>query len=647
MQLNSQKSLAIVFGSSKRIALLIISFAFSITLHAQVKISPNQKTATPTKKKISASGRTKAVSLNLPFFDDFSFTPTDDPNDTTSNYPLASLWQNSYSTWITSATGINLPTVNGAVLDGVDSLGRPYSDQVLANGFLDKLQSQPIDLSLAKVASGERAGVWLSFYYQCGGDGEQPDENDFLRLEFLDQDSTWVEIASIAPTANTSAQVFYDTMFQLNEARFFHETFQFRFRSFGRQSGPFDTWIVDHIWLDKGRGLGINRYPDDIALASTPTPLFGRYYAEPLPSFKLKDVLFSNVKFDVQNLQNEGENRSYELEAIIRTYKDSVLLNTDPVLLESVNMGPFLPFARKKIETANTLDPLLIDTTTAADWVDIDYKFRIFGDIGEQDPALFQPNDTVTAHYYLRNYYAYDDGSAEYSLFLAQPGNRLLYQFDIDTATRRFAGFDIYIPPFGVSENTRIDFIIYGHDDETNGPGDVLYTMPSKPIERTAVNEFQRFTIPESEQDVMVRGKVYVGWVAPVGTTFHVGLDRSNNTVDKIFQRTSGDWDVVDSFTGSVMIRPLFGRGIRIPTGIEEELVNTPLYPNPSRGEFFVDSRTEITAIINIAGQSIAYESEFFNDQKKIIMSQPAPGLYLVKMKKGSTLTVRKLLVTQ
>src|SRR5689334_10422909 len=75
----------------------------------------------------SPNGRTKAEHLTLPFWDDFSFTPVDDPNNPNSNYPLDSLWEYSNSTWISSAAGINPPSINVATFDGVDSIGRPYS----------------------------------------------------------------------------------------------------------------------------------------------------------------------------------------------------------------------------------------------------------------------------------------------------------------------------------------------------------------------------------------------------------------------------------------------------------------------------------------------------------------------------------------
>jgi hypothetical protein len=277
----------------------------------------------------------------------------------------------------------------------------------------------------------------------------------------------------------------------------------------------------------------------------------------------------------------------------------------------------------------------------------LDYKIWLEPTISTGEPEHFLVNDTISTRYRLENYYAYDDGSAEYSAQLTNGGNKLLYQFDIDTTQlRRFAGFDIFIPAFTVIENLRVNFFIYGHDEATNGPGELLYAMPSKLIARTPLNKFQRFTIPEGENEqVEVKDKIYIGWEAPVGVQFDVGLDKSNNTVDKIFTKTSGGWEHTDSYEGSLMIRPIFGIGVRIPTTVEDELVNTPLYPNPCKGEFFVDVRTEITGIINIAGQSISFDKESLGDQHKVTLHTSSPGMYLVKMRKGSKLFVRKLLV--
>src|SRR5687768_16973060 len=83
------------------IVLILLSLVISVDSFGQEQIFPIvRKAPTSSHRKTNPNARTKAASLELPFWDDFSFTPVDEPNDTTSNYPLDSLWENSNSTWI-------------------------------------------------------------------------------------------------------------------------------------------------------------------------------------------------------------------------------------------------------------------------------------------------------------------------------------------------------------------------------------------------------------------------------------------------------------------------------------------------------------------------------------------------------------------
>ncbi|RAV98060.1 T9SS type A sorting domain-containing protein [Pseudochryseolinea flava] len=651
MHFNIKNTIATTGKALHRHALVLMLMLLATSLgYTQIKVSPIERIPPTTASTPLSNARIKSVTLQLPFFEDFSTTPVDDPTNPESNFPLKSRWMKSSSTAITSATGINLPSINAAVFDGLDSTGRAYSSNQDANGYRDVLTSQLIDLGPVAVSNGERSTVLFTFYYQFAGNGEAPDKNDFLRLEFLNVDSVWKEVATIYPETIDAVNVFYDTTISVNQdVNFFHNEFQFRFRSFGGLQGPVDTWMVDHIYLNKGR-LSVDEKPEDIALSAPLTPLFGRYYSVPVGVFKLTKEKFSPITVAMQNLQDVAENRKVVATAAVKNYSDEVLEESysyGPLEAASVN---FLPFERKEASIPDNFieESSVIDTS---DWVDFDVTVWLdaFNTTTSEidEPLRYRVNDTLRTHYRLHNYYAYDDGSAEYSVELAQPGNRILYQFDIDsTQLRRFAGFDIFVPAFTVTDESRIDFIFYDHDTEKNGPGEAIYTMPSKVIARTPLNKFQRFTIPEGEEvQLEIKDKIYIGWVHPTFGKFNVGVDRSNNTVDKVFVAKGGEWFHTDKFVGSIMIRPLFGTGVRIPTGVEEDLTNVPLYPNPSRGEFFTDVRTEVTGIINLAGQAVPFSNEFFQDQRKITLQSPARGLYLVKLKNGSKVFVRKMLV--
>src|SRR5690606_38971621 len=89
--------------------------------------------------------------LSLPFFDDFSTRDT--------AFVDTSRWVNSNSVNISSGFGINAPSLNVLVFNGLDSMGLPYNavDKLL-NGYTDKLISARIDLS--NVVGADRDSVF-------------------------------------------------------------------------------------------------------------------------------------------------------------------------------------------------------------------------------------------------------------------------------------------------------------------------------------------------------------------------------------------------------------------------------------------------------------------------------------------------------
>src|SRR5690606_19922032 len=120
--------------------------------------------------------------LSLPFFDDFS-------KPVLTIYPDTNKWENGYSVWVNDGMAIRPPTINVATFDGLDSSGRAYNpNDILLTGYADNLTSHPIDLSEAALPVGERASVFISFFYQWYGHTEAPDDKDFLELDFKTAD---------------------------------------------------------------------------------------------------------------------------------------------------------------------------------------------------------------------------------------------------------------------------------------------------------------------------------------------------------------------------------------------------------------------------------------------------------------------------
>ncbi|MEO7992202.1 MAG: T9SS type A sorting domain-containing protein [Chryseolinea sp.] len=635
------------------IAMLLIVFSFiqPESTYAQLARFPvqrkNPSTISKSKKEVA---RTKAVSLSLPFWDDFSFTPINDTSNAESNVPLTSLWSKGGRVWINDGLGINVPTINVASFDGLDSLGLPYSDQVLANGFRDTLQSQPIDLSA--IIGADTNTVFLSFFYQWQGNGEPPDPTDYMRVEFKDSTDAWIDILTINTKSSFDKTVFYDTILQVKGKRFFHNSFQFRFKNYGRQSGPFDTWNIDYVYLNKGRTINDTSFPDQ-AVASSFSPLFGSYYAMPIKHF-FAALVIDSVEFDVNNLMNNTSDyisESYVAKARFTNHSNSSSVFSESILdLDRlVDDGLIEEFERTRVKLdnlPNPANPSQFNPSSDSIEVELNVKITSNGNTnGEADAFLpndLTVNDSISTRYYLDDYYAYDDGIAEYSVGLTHAGNRVAYQFtrpaNIPDSLAILNGFDIYFPRFGVTNSLTVDFVIYA--DDGGKPGDVLYTFPNYLIKQTGINVFQFVEIRET---VFVGNTYYVGWKAPVNGIVVVGLDVSNNTGEKMIVYTNGQWDINDAVEGSIMLRPHFGSAIY--TGIEDEKESLQIFPNPSKGEFFVKGKYDRLEIITVTGQSIPFISNPESENTRITIPNPTSGLYIVKIIKGNALQTKKIVI--
>ena len=114
---------------------------------------------------------------------------------------------------------------------------------------------------------------------------------------------------------------------------------------------------------------------------------------------------------------------------------------------------------------------------------------------GDYDSLKYQPidfrqNDTTRAEYVLSDYYAYDDGTAEYGASLVQPGSQLAYLFELNTnKLDTIVRVDLYFPKFGDETSQVMQLQILR--DLTNSPGSVLYTE-NITIQRSQQNKVWR-----------------------------------------------------------------------------------------------------------------------------------------------------------
>ncbi|MBT1712125.1 T9SS type A sorting domain-containing protein [Fulvivirgaceae bacterium PWU5] len=594
---------------------------------------------------------------SLPFWEDFSFTVINDTShyEYISDYPLDSMWYNSKSVLISNG-GWNAPSVNVATLDGLDLLGIPYSNDNMLNGFRDTLMSHAFEMTA--VPEAQRNTVFLSFFYQWQGHGEPPDPNDYLQLQFLNNDSIWENVMRILPKESFQPDVFYDTIIPISAAKYYHDEFQFRFLNYGRKSGPFDTWNIDYIYLNKNRALNDNSFPER-AIASPATQLFGQYYAMPIQHFREYDKTIGPVQFDVKNMKNQANaiSISYVVNGTFSNYSEGATTPYSTLVGQATikgELGGFMdPFERVRVNVPYENLPDTTNTSMfdpAADSIRIKLTLSVTGDTDDPQAPSFAPvdftsNDTLSVVYWLKDYYAYDDGTAEYSARMASPENKVAYAFDLAPGqTDTLAGFYAYFPVAGLTGNRSADFTIYGETDGLPDNNKVLYAITGKSIQRRDVNQFQRIDIPEV---VLVRDRFYIAFGNSAAS---IGLDVSQDTHDKIFDYVNQIWEPNDRITGSLMIRPIFGKGSgeNPVTGIDPEETATPVhcYPNPSNGSFYIDSRHhEVMRVISITGQPISFETEVKGDGQQVTLRQPVPGLYILQLRHGDSFWSHKILV--
>jgi hypothetical protein len=325
----------------------------------------------------------------------------------------------------------------------------------------------------------------------------------------------------------------------------------------------------------------------------------------------------------------------------------------NPVLDVNLGIGEALVYNEQRVFTLPTIpDPTTFDSS--ADSINIklniifdtkddliesqngDYDFDVF------NPITFRINDSISSYGILSDYYAYDDGEAEYGAGLNQPGAQLAYRFDMKTTERdTIVAVDIYFPRFGDESNQIIQFQIY--KDLTNSASDVLY-QGNIPIQRNSLNKFWR--IPFVELPIGVKDKFYIGWKQLSSATIAVGLDKNTDSGSMIYTNINGSWEQNTTLKGSLMIRPVFGpgKGEGVISGVEE---TTPLsvYPNPNSGTFYVSTAVQEAILFDTTGKRISINLEAETDRTRISIQSPVTGLFVLRTFQNNAWTSSKVVV--
>jgi len=173
-------------------------------------------------------------------------------------------------------------------LDAIDETGELYERASSALFTADFLTSEPINLGFAPSDN-----IWLSFFYQPGGLGDLPEENDSLTLQFYaPTESKWYSVWKAK--GNIIQQEFKPVIIRINQLRFLKKGFKFRFVNYASLSpnmndpsmnGNCDHWNIDYVLIDRNRNEADTLFPD-VAFRYPLRSILKTYEAMPWKQFR-------------------------------------------------------------------------------------------------------------------------------------------------------------------------------------------------------------------------------------------------------------------------------------------------------------------------------------------------------------------------
>ena len=287
-----------------RTCIYSIALFFCCSLHAQEFLRPLNSNINLSETGENIEGaqyRKAAITLQLPFIDDFSYS-------TKQIYPAQGIWSDEM-VFINSGMGRNPQSIGVATFDGLNKNGYPYLPGLTdpnRSEPADTLTSQAIDLHI--LASSSKTlqpsdSLALTFFYQARGWGESPDASDSLILDFYKpRQNKWesrVWFSRGNQNSNVKDTVFKYVMVRINDTAYFDPGFRFRFRNRATTSGNFDHWNLDYVYLNQGIFTGKPIY-DDVTFGYVPTSFLKEYAAMPYEQYQITDVA-DNLSVKIRN----------------------------------------------------------------------------------------------------------------------------------------------------------------------------------------------------------------------------------------------------------------------------------------------------------------------------------------------------------
>ena len=560
---------------------------------------PSQTTA-----KDSESWSKQENTGTIPFWDDFS------------KGIQPSKWEAKGASY-TKTIGNNAPSIGMVLFNGVDEAGKAYSLQEKDQGEGDYLSSMPLDLS--GIPAAQQSTVYLSFFWQAGGKAEVPDPNDRLTLQILSPEGTWLTIwEKRGGNAIDRTRFIQESLFIRPEWQ--HANFQFRFFSNGRQSGPFDSWLLDYIYLNSKRSSTDLAYPDR-ALTQGTTVRLGDFSAYPWELLqKNQKGKWSTAKSEFQNLENRFRAMAYSV-----TLRDSIGL----VLLPINSTTPFNPVPNA-LERRTIVSRSFTEIPVPSKPSEVNFETALITGDGllstingidtiRYAAVDFRSNDVVNTRFVLRDYFGYDQGVADYTAGINQRSGQLAVEYTTPEPVF-LKGISIDFSNYR-QVNQVLDLVVWSALDKKP-----LYSKEVVIPEKSPGQELHYFPLEEA---IPVSGTFYVGFTQFTNDFLQVGLDKGNDLGERIFYNVGGEWVKNTEVRGSLLIRPHVSLAGKTSVTIEN-LTSLRIYPNPTVNEVQVEGEFSSLQVVDSFGREV-FPTRIPSDKGEILnFKDQNPGLYLI-----------------
>lgn len=585
----------------------------------------------------------------LPFFDDFTAE---------SSFPAEQRWQ-SGCVFVNSGFPYKPVNYRAATLDILDGSGVVYNNGSSNPFIADSLLSVAIRLdSIAGRALSPADSVYLSFYYQAGGYGDAPDENDSLVLCFgygyqqvdtIDgvvytyEKTGWQHVWSTSGSDFDST--FKKVMIPVTGQHLFTDRFYVLFYNYAtlpstmypNDRSNMDIWNIDFVYLDAGRSvLTTDSYPK-VSLTGLEPKFLKRYVSMPYEHYKetSPDVTMNYVyDISVSNLDSLSHQVRYHC-----TVEDE---NTGRVY--SVNDTSFVAydFSNSGIEDFN----IRLRNFRFPDNEQFDsamFVIRQYVEVTDQYSDVVAGDSMVSRHGFY-NYYAYDDGIPEGGYGLTPDDTYFATQFNVASPQKLHGVQMLFNETFKEANYNFFDVYVWGNN---NGkPGEVIYVLENQRPEWT--ENIYQFAYYKFDKPVTVSGTFYVGIRQQEKKSINIGFDMSRDNSNYNFYKVDADWKN-SSIPGSLMIRPMTGKEYFIGLGESQDVTeDIAVYPNPARDVVFIGGINAdehvVLSVFDITGREVKPALS----TNELDVSDLSDGVYMIRaVTEGGSVVTSKFIISK